>query len=123
MLYIVYSLSSLCKIFNKYLALIYPFKFFVYSYNRKYNSLPYALPLFLPCRLYEDLFTGERRNPNGCPIAATFFVSHEWTDYGQVSPTTLYLQYIDPRPGPPVRLAWLEADRNTLGGGKTGCLK
>jgi hypothetical protein len=46
--------------------------------------MPYVLPLLLPCRLYEDLFTGERRNPNGCPIAATFFVSHEWTDYGQV---------------------------------------
>jgi hypothetical protein len=31
----------------------------------------------------------------------------------------LYI-YIDPRRGPPVRLAWLEADCNTLGGGKTG---
>ena len=25
-----------------------------------------------------------RLNPDGCPIAATFFVSHEWTDYSQV---------------------------------------
>ena len=24
------------------------------------------------------------RNPNGCPISATFYVSHEWTDYGHV---------------------------------------
>jgi hypothetical protein len=31
--------------------------------------------------------------------------------------------YIDPRLGPPVLLAWLEADCNTLGGGKTGYLK
>ena len=33
---------------------------------------------------YEDLFGG-RFNPNGCPIKATFYVSHEWTDYAQVS--------------------------------------
>ena len=34
--------------------------------------------------LYRDLFEKGRLNPNGCPIAATFYVSHEWTDYGQV---------------------------------------
>lgn len=34
--------------------------------------------------LYKDLFETGRTNPNGCPIAATFYVSHEWTDYGQV---------------------------------------
>lgn len=34
--------------------------------------------------LYGDLFETGRLNPNGCPIAATFYVSHEWTDYGQV---------------------------------------
>jgi len=34
--------------------------------------------------LYQDLFEQERFNPNGCPISATFYVSHEWTDYGQV---------------------------------------
>lgn len=34
--------------------------------------------------LYQDLFEKGRVNPNGCPIAATFYVSHEWTDYGQV---------------------------------------
>ena len=34
--------------------------------------------------LYSDLFDTGRLNPNGCPIAATFYVSHEWTDYGQV---------------------------------------
>ena len=32
---------------------------------------------------YQRLFPG-RRNPNGCGIAATFYISHEWTDYGQV---------------------------------------
>jgi len=32
---------------------------------------------------YKRLFTG-RKNPDGCPVRATFFVSHEWTDYGQV---------------------------------------
>jgi len=34
--------------------------------------------------LYKDLFETGRTNPNGCPISATFYVSHEWTDYGQV---------------------------------------
>lgn len=34
-------------------------------------------------QFYEDLFGG-RFNPNGCPIKATFYVSHEWTDYAQV---------------------------------------
>ncbi|XP_044257338.1 uncharacterized protein LOC123006716 isoform X2 [Tribolium madens] len=33
---------------------------------------------------YIELFESGRRNPNGCPIAATFYVSHEWTDYSQV---------------------------------------
>jgi len=30
---------------------------------------------------YEKLFTEKRRNPNGCPIRGTFFVTHEWNDY------------------------------------------
>ncbi|KAL0901835.1 hypothetical protein ABMA27_006996 [Loxostege sticticalis] len=34
--------------------------------------------------LYMDLFEKGRVNPNGCPITATFYVSHEWTDYSQV---------------------------------------
>ncbi|XP_065574088.1 uncharacterized protein LOC136036058 isoform X4 [Artemia franciscana] len=34
--------------------------------------------------LYKDLFEKGRKNPNGCPIQATFYVSHEWTDYSQV---------------------------------------
>ncbi|XP_050549101.1 uncharacterized protein LOC126910517 isoform X4 [Daktulosphaira vitifoliae] len=34
--------------------------------------------------LYTDLFEKGRVNPNGCPISATFYVSHEWTDYSQV---------------------------------------
>ncbi|CAD7079973.1 unnamed protein product [Hermetia illucens] len=35
-------------------------------------------------QLYSDLFEKGRVNPNGCPITATFYVSHEWTDYSQV---------------------------------------
>lgn len=35
-------------------------------------------------QLYSDLFSKGRVNPNGCPISATFYVSHEWTDYSQV---------------------------------------
>ncbi|XP_065280317.1 uncharacterized protein Cda5 [Dermacentor albipictus] len=37
---------------------------------------------------YTEIFDTGRRNPNGCPIRGTFYVSHEWTDYGQVQ--TLY---------------------------------
>lgn len=37
--------------------------------------------------IYEEIF-GNKVNPNGCPIRGTFYVSHEWTDYGQVQ--TLY---------------------------------
>ncbi|GAU93069.1 hypothetical protein RvY_05058 [Ramazzottius varieornatus] len=31
--------------------------------------------------IYDALFTGERKNPNGCPIRGTFYLSHQWTDY------------------------------------------
>jgi len=34
--------------------------------------------------LYKEIFRDYRLNPNGCPISATFYVSHEWTDYSQV---------------------------------------
>lgn len=37
---------------------------------------------------YTEIFQNGRKNPNGCSIAATFYVSHEWTDYGQVQ--TMY---------------------------------
>ncbi|XP_055340759.1 chitin deacetylase 7-like [Paramacrobiotus metropolitanus] len=32
--------------------------------------------------VYKNTLT--RKNPNNCPIRATFFVSHEWTDYSHV---------------------------------------
>lgn len=35
-------------------------------------------------QFFKELFTDERRNPNGCPIKSTFYISHEWTDYSQV---------------------------------------
>ena len=38
--------------------------------------------------VYDNILREERVNPNGCPITATFFVSHEWTDYSSVQ--TLY---------------------------------
>lgn len=35
--------------------------------------------------LYATLFErGRWKNPNGCPITATFYVSHEWTEYDRV---------------------------------------
>ena len=30
---------------------------------------------------YKTIFLDNRTNPDGCPIRATFFVSHEYTDY------------------------------------------
>jgi len=38
----------------------------------------------LNAKFFKKLFNKKRTNPNGCPIKATFYVSHEWTDYGQV---------------------------------------
>lgn len=32
----------------------------------------------------QKLFTADRTNPNGCPISATFYVSHQYTNYQQV---------------------------------------
>jgi len=34
--------------------------------------------------VYEKLFDGSRANPNGCDIKATFFVSHQFTNYSMV---------------------------------------
>jgi len=43
-----------------------------------------VLPEFEP--LYKELFdSGRRRNPNGCPISTTFYVTHEGTDYEMVN--------------------------------------
>lgn len=32
-------------------------------------------------RFFEQLFTGEYKNPNGCNIRGTHYVSHEYTNY------------------------------------------
>jgi len=43
-----------------------------------------VLPEFEP--LYAKLFdAGRRKNPNGCPITTTFYVTHEGTDYRMVN--------------------------------------
>lgn len=34
--------------------------------------------------IYKRLFNGQRKNPNGCDIRATFFVSHKFTNYSMV---------------------------------------
>lgn len=35
--------------------------------------------------LYKELFNNEsHKNPNRCPWRATFYISHEWTDYSMV---------------------------------------
>ncbi|KAJ8726290.1 hypothetical protein PYW07_000988 [Mythimna separata] len=34
--------------------------------------------------LYEQIFNGNRHNPNGCQIRGTFFVSHKYTNYAAV---------------------------------------
>lgn len=35
-------------------------------------------------KVFEMIFNSSRKNPNGCEIRATFFISHEWTDYSLV---------------------------------------
>lgn len=35
--------------------------------------------------IYRTLFPRTKRNPNGCPIAMTLFVSHMWTNYDMVN--------------------------------------
>ncbi|KAH1004529.1 hypothetical protein HUJ05_005328 [Dendroctonus ponderosae] len=34
--------------------------------------------------LYKEIFNGKRKNPNGCDIKATYFVSHKYTNYSAV---------------------------------------
>jgi len=34
--------------------------------------------------LYQDIFTSERQNPNGCSIKGSFYVSHKYTNYSSV---------------------------------------
>jgi hypothetical protein len=33
---------------------------------------------------YQRVFTSDRKNPNGCPIRGTFFVSHEYSNYHMI---------------------------------------
>lgn len=34
--------------------------------------------------LYEEIFNGNRQNPNGCQIKGTFFVSHKYSNYAAI---------------------------------------
>merc|ERR1711887_412812 len=34
--------------------------------------------------LYSEIFNKQRRNPNGCDIKGTFYVSHKYTNYSAV---------------------------------------
>ncbi|KAF7281270.1 chitin deacetylase-like protein serp [Rhynchophorus ferrugineus] len=34
--------------------------------------------------LYKEIFNGKRKNPNGCDIKSTFFISHKYTNYSAV---------------------------------------
>lgn len=31
-----------------------------------------------------EIFTDDRKNPNGCPIRGTFYISHQYTNYRDV---------------------------------------
>merc|ERR1712047_52404 len=42
--------------------------------------------------LYDEIFNRQRRNPNGCDIKATFFVSHKYTNYSVVGLRAPYLR-------------------------------
>ena len=35
-------------------------------------------------RLFTEIFTDDRKNPNGCPIKGTFYISHQYTNYRDV---------------------------------------
>lgn len=35
-------------------------------------------------KLYADIFNGKRKNPNGCDVKATFFVSHKYSNYSAI---------------------------------------
>lgn len=37
--------------------------------------------------LYKEIFNGKRKNPNGCDIKATYFISHKYTNYSAVAET------------------------------------
>lgn len=39
---------------------------------------------FLNNEYYQQAFP-DRSNPDGCPVAATYYISHEYTDYSLVS--------------------------------------
>lgn len=34
--------------------------------------------------LYTEIFNGKRKNPNGCQIKSTYFLSHKYTNYSAV---------------------------------------
>lgn len=34
--------------------------------------------------LYDEIFNGQRRNPNGCDIKGTFFITHKYNNYSAV---------------------------------------
>lgn len=64
---------------------------------------------------YEALFNDNRLNPNGCPIGATVFVSHNFTDYSSVR--KLYLQGLEIGVNSvtrPLSDAWKNADVNMI---------
>lgn len=37
--------------------------------------------------LYKEIFNGKRKNPNGCDIKATYFVSHKYSNYSAIAET------------------------------------
>ncbi len=39
--------------------------------------------------LYKEIFNKQRKNPNGCDIKATFFVSHKYSNYSAVQVSAL----------------------------------
>uniref|UniRef100_A0A915EBV7 NodB homology domain-containing protein n=1 Tax=Ditylenchus dipsaci TaxID=166011 RepID=A0A915EBV7_9BILA len=48
------------------------------------NLLPSTVPQFIVLTFDDAVNDPHLFNPNGHPIKATFFISHEWTDYNEV---------------------------------------
>ena len=49
------------------------------------HTIKYALIDFFVNYLKERIFPKTYKNPNGCPIHGTFYVSHEYTNYAMIN--------------------------------------
>ena len=84
---------GLCLSFSPWLWVFsLSFEFFLEFWVLLKKQIQYLLSarseLWVFSNTFDTVFSAtwlsNRTNPNGCPIKATFYVSHEWTDYTMV---------------------------------------